>query len=248
MLEKYKKYDILLVGASNYMFYTLEQSQKIILNLIAKKYPELYLVGGTAISLLYHHRISEDLDFFTQYYSSKLHREVAAFIKKETGFNFNLIEEEKRKRYIPMAVYEFEVGKNIVLKVDFVSDYVKLLQERRKNGMASVEDIYYRKMLAAIGWKAGQSETGQLLAGGRQKAKDVYDIFFLSCNVERLNTFFSEHFDLSAYERLSAWYLGIPKQKTIMELLELVPGCDTRAVFTHLDNEIIRELYQGYAA
>lgn len=169
-----------------------------------------------------------------------------AFIKKEIGFNFNLVEEEKRKRYIPMAVYEFKIGENVILKVDFVSDYVKLLQERQKNGMASVEDIYYRKILAAIGWKAKQSETGQLLAGGRQKAKDVYDIFFLSGNVERLNIFFSRHFDLSAYKRLSAWYLGIPRQKTIMELLELVPGCDTRAVFTHLDNEIIRELNQRY--
>ena len=228
------------------MFYTLETSQKTILNLVAEEYPKLYLVGGTAISLLYHHRISEDLDFFTQQYSSKLHREIATVIKKELGFNFNLIEEEKRKKYIPMAVYEFEVGKNIILKVDFVNDYVKLLRERQKNGIASIEDIYYRKILAAIGWKAKQSETGQLLAGGRQKTKDVYDIFFLSSNVERFNIFFSEHFDLNAYKRLSAWYLGIPRQKTIMELLESVPGCDTRAVFTHLDNEIIRELNRRY--
>lgn len=228
------------------MFYTLEKSQKRILNLVAGKYPDLYLIGGTAISLLYQHRISEDLDFFTQNYSTKLHKEVTTFIKKEFGFNFNLIGEEKRKKYIPMAVYEFEVGKNIILKIDFVSDYVKLLQERQKNGIASIEDIYYRKILAAIGWKAKESETGQLLAGGRQKAKDVYDIFFLSSNVERLNIFFSEHFDLNAYKRLSAWYLGIPRQKTIMELLELVPGCDTKAVFTHLDNEIIRELNQRY--
>lgn len=47
-------------------------------------------------------------------------------------------------------------------------------------------------------------------------------------------------------ERLAAWYLGIPKQKTVMELLELVPDCDTKAVFKHLDDEIIYKLNQVY--
>lgn len=41
-------------------------TQEQILKLVAETYPQVYLVGGTAISLLYHHRVSEDLDFFTQ--------------------------------------------------------------------------------------------------------------------------------------------------------------------------------------
>ena len=158
----------------------LEKAQKRILDLVANKYPQVYLVGGTAISLLYHHLLSEDLDFFTQAYSPKLHREVVGFIRKETGFRFDLVEEEKRKKYLPMAVYEFQVAKGIILKVDFVSDYVKVLKPRQKNGIASVDDIYYRKMLAVVGWKAGESTTGRMLAGGRQKTKDLYDVFFLS--------------------------------------------------------------------
>ena len=85
----------------------LERTQKKMLALVAAKYPQVYLVGGTAINLLYHHRVSEDLDFFTQAYSYKLHREIACFIGKETGFKFDLVEEEKRKKYLPMAVYEF---------------------------------------------------------------------------------------------------------------------------------------------
>jgi len=44
----------------------LERTQKEILALVAAKYSQVYLVGGTAINLLYHHRVSEDLDFFTQ--------------------------------------------------------------------------------------------------------------------------------------------------------------------------------------
>ena len=42
----------------------LIKAQKQILKLVAGAYPQVYLVGGTALSLLYDHRISEDLDFF----------------------------------------------------------------------------------------------------------------------------------------------------------------------------------------
>lgn len=226
----------------------LEKTQERILKLVAKQYPQVYLVGGTALSLSYHHRMSEDLDFFTQVYSSKLHRGIAAFIKKETGFKFDLVEEEKRKKYVQMAIYEFEAGKNLILKIDFVSDFMKLLQPKQKNGIASIEDIYYRKILAVIGWKAGESETGRMLAGGRQKTKDLYDIFYLSSQIEKLSIWFPNHFDLGAYERLAAWYLSIPKQKTQLELLELVPTCDTKLVFKHLDDEIIKKLNQRYVA
>ena len=224
-----------------------QKAQERILDLVASKYPQVYLVGGTAISLLYRHRFSEDLDFFTQAYSPKLHREVAGFIGKETGLRFDLVEEEKRKKYLPMAVYEFRVAKGIILKVDFVSDYVKVLKPRQKNGIASVDDIYYRKMLAVVGWKAGESTTGRMLAGGRQKTKDLYDVFFLSKEVQTLSVWFPKYFDLKAYERLAAWYLGIPKSKTVMELLELVPGCDTKLLFKRLDDEIVSKLNKRYS-
>ncbi len=225
----------------------LEKTQSEILRLVTEEYPQVYLVGGTAISLLYHHRLSEDLDFFTLAYSSKLHRGIAGFLGRKTGFKFELIEEEKRKKYLPMAVYEFQIAKNVVLKIDFVSDYVKVLKPRQENGIASIDDIYYRKMLAVIGWKAGESTTGRILAGGRQKTKDLYDIFFLSNQVQALSIWFPRYFDLKAYERLASWYLGIPKQKTVMEMLELVPDSDTRVIFKHLDDEIIGKLNKRYS-
>lgn len=224
----------------------LVKVQKKVLNLVAEEYPQVYLVGGTAISLLYNHRISADLDFFTQNYSSKLHREIAAFIKRKTGFKYRLIEEEKRKRYLSMAVYEFQVGKDMILKADFVRDVADLLGPRNKNGIANIEDIYYRKMLAVIGWKAGESKVGRALAGGRQKTKDLFDVFYLSTYVKPLSQWFPSYFDQNAYERLTAWYLSIPKQKAVMELLDLVPGCDTKLVFKHLDDEIIHKLNREY--
>ena len=81
---------------------SLESVQKQILDLVGAAYSDVYLVGGTALSLLYGHRLSEDLDFFTQSYSSKLHQKVVAMIKAKTGFHYQLIEEENRKRYLPM--------------------------------------------------------------------------------------------------------------------------------------------------
>lgn len=224
----------------------LVKAQKQILKLVAGEYPDVYLVGGTALSLRYNHRISEDLDFFSQKYSSRLHREIAGFIKSKTGYKYQLVAEEKRKRYLPMAVYEFKVNTRMILKIDFVSDVVKLIGPRDKNGLADIEDIYYRKILAVIGWKAGESAVGKMTAGGRQKTKDLFDIYYLSVHTKPLSRWFTGYFDQRAYERLAAWYLSVPKQKTVMELLDLAPGCDTRVIFKHLDDEIIYRLNREY--
>ena len=225
---------------------SLETVQKQILELVSQAFPQVYLVGGTAISLLYQHRLSEDLDFFTQKYSSKLHKEIAAFIKKKTGYRYRLIEEEKRKNYLPMAIYEFRVGRSLVLKVDFVKDVAESFRLRDKNGIASIEDLYFRKILAVIGWKTGESKVGKALAGGRQKTKDLFDVYYLSMHIKSLSQWFPSYFDRNAYERLTAWYFGMPKQKTVMELLDLVPGCDTKHIFKHLDDEIIHKLNREF--
>ena len=145
-----------------------------------------------------------------------------------------------------MAIYEFDFGKDRILKVDFVKDVCELIKPLKKDGIAFIEDIYYRKILAVIGWKAGASRAGRSLAGGRQKAKDLFDIFYLSTHAELLSEYFSRYFDQGDYERLTAWYLSVPKQKTVIELLELVPGCDTKAIFKHLDEEIIHRLNRKF--
>lgn len=221
--------------------------QRRILRLVSGAYPQVYLVGGTAISLLYGHRFSEDLDFFTQNYSSKLHREIAGFIRRETGFKHRLIDEEKRKKYLPMAVYEFQINRGLILKVDFVSDVAPLFCSPDENGIADKEDLYFRKILAVIGWQAGESAAGKALAGGRQKTKDLFDVYFLSERVSPLSRWFPAHFDRNAYERLVAWYLNIARQKAVLELLDLTPGLDTKLVFKHLDHEIIHALNRVYA-
>lgn len=224
----------------------LIQIQRKVLSVVAGSYPQVYLVGGTAISLLCRHRMSEDLDFFTQQYTRALHREIVVHIRRKMGYSFSLIDEEMRKKYVNMAVYEFEVGEGRVLKIDFVSDFTPLIKPPGKDGIASMEDVYYRKIIAVIGWKTARSSTGGILVGGRQKTKDLFDIFYLSQKIEPLSRWFPKYFDRQAYERLTAWYLAVPKQRTIGELLELVPGCDTRTIFMELDHQIIHELNKVY--
>ncbi len=222
------------------------QNQRHILKWVSEVYPQVYLVGGTSLSLIYGHRFSEDLDFFTQKYSPKLHREIAAFIGKKTGRPIRLVDAETRKKYVQMAVYELDLDRSTALKIDIVSDIAPLLEPRNPDGMASVDDIYYRKILAVTGWTAKRSVIGRALAGGRQKTKDLYDLYFLSCKVRLLHEWFPEHFHLADYEQLVAWYLSVPKQRTISELLELSPRADVRGIFRHLDDQIIRKLNERY--
>ena len=220
----------------------LLRAQKAISKLVAAQYPQVYLVGGTAMSLRYRHRASEDLDFFTQAYTRALHRQIAASIRRHTGSPCVLVSEEVRRKYVPMAVYDCTISPGVSLKLDVVRDIAPLLKPRGPDGVASMEDIYYRKLLAVIGWRAGASAIGRVMAGGRQKTKDLFDLWHLSQHVEPLSEWFPKHFDQAAYERLVAWYLGIPKQKATGELLELAPGCDTKTVFSALDEEVIHQL------
>lgn len=224
------------------------KAQKQILKVVAEEYPQVYLVGGTAIRLLYDHRISEDLDFFTQDYSRELHKSIVRFVKRKTGYAFSLVHEETRKKYLPMAVYGFRIKEDMALKVDFVRDVADLLKPRGQDGIADIEDVYFRKMLAVVGWKAGDSKVGRAMPGGRGKTKDLFDLYYLSVHVKPLSQWFTCYFDQNAYERLAAWYLHIPKQKTVMELLDLVPDCDTKLVFKHLDDEIIHQLNREYTS
>ncbi len=226
---------------------TLEAVQKQIVDLVVTAFPQVYLVGGTAISLIYGHRLSEDLDFFTHDYSGKLHRDIVTMVKKITGYKYQLVAEEARKQYLPMAVYEFAIGKDQFLKVDFVKDVIPLISPRDSSGVASVDDLYYRKIMAVVGWKAGESSSGRMLSGGRQKTKDLYDVYFLSTHAMPLSEWFPKYFEQPDYERLAAWYLSIPKQKAVLELMDLVTDCDTRAIFKYLDDEIIHKLNRKYA-
>lgn len=223
------------------------QAQKKILRAVASLGSSgFYLVGGTALAFRFQHRRSEDLDFFAPVWNKFRHRRAARHIKKETGFPGTLVEERARRGHVKMAVYNFEVGAQSKLKVDFVEDVDRLLNPVSKDGIASVDDLCLRKMRAAIGWGEKLSPIGRPIAGGRQASRDLFDLWYLSEHHRSLSDWFPKHFGREGYARLAAWLRAMSTQATLLDLLDVAPGCDVRRIRLHLENQIYDRLNRIY--
>lgn len=219
----------------------IKGEQKKVAEIVTKKFKEYYLTGGTALSFYFAHRFSEDLDFFTQEYRKEEPERIMNFISKETGFNFKLDAEQDNPKLIPMKVYFLELRRGCVLKMDFVQDFQKNIKGI-KNGLHSLEDIYYRKISAGIGLVKKQDATGRIIQAGRQSVKDLFDLYYLSEHYQPLSEFFFEYFSYDKAEALIAWYKGFNRMDLKVGLLDLVPRIDTAEVIKHMDDEILRRL------
>jgi hypothetical protein len=219
----------------------IKGEQKRIARMVTKKFKKYYLTGGTALSFYFNHRVSEDLDFFSQSYTKEDPDKIMNFIAKLTGFKFKLEAEQDNPKLIPMKVYLLELKRGCVLKIDFVQDFQENIK-KIKNGLHSLEDIYYRKM--SIGTRtAGKLDViGQEIPSGRQSVKDLFDIYYLSKHYRPLSDFFFEYFSYDKTEGLIAWYRGFNRMDLKVGLLDLVPKVDTGEVIRHLDGEILKKL------
>jgi len=219
----------------------IKDEQRKMTRMVTKKFKKYYLTGGTALSFYFDHRFSEDLDFFTQEYRKQDPDRIMNFVSKNTGFAFKLEAEQDDPKLIPMKVYFLELKRGCVLKIDFVQDFERNIK-RIKNGVHSVEDIYYRKISSGIGMIKKQDLTGRIIHAGRQSVKDLFDLYYLSKHYRPLSEFFFEYFSYDKAESLIAWYRGFNRMNLKIELLDLVPNVDTAKVIKHLDNELLRKL------
>ena len=219
----------------------IQRKQRRIAKLVTTKFKQYYLTGGTALAFYFKHRFSEDLDFFSQKYDRENPEMILKFISQKTGFAYKLESEQKRPGLVPMKVFFLELKRKEVLKVDFVQDFAKNIKPIRK-GLHSIEDIYYRKILAAIGARDKESATGRVVATGRQSVKDLFDIYYLSTKYKSLSKFFFKYFAHNHIERLNGWYKGFNRMEAKLELIDLVVGVDTSEVFKHLDDQILKEI------
>ncbi len=219
----------------------IKDEQRSITSMVTKKFKKYYLTGGTALSFYFDHRFSEDLDFFTQEYEKEKPDQVMSFVSKETGFDFKLEAEQVDPKLIPMKVYFLELKSSCVLKIDFVQDFEKNIK-KIKNGLHSVEDIYFRKISVAMGTVKKQDATGRVIHAGRQSVKDLFDLYYLSKHHRPLSEFFFEYFSYDKAEALIACYRGFSRMNLKVELLELVPKIDTAKVIKYLDDEILKKL------
>ncbi len=215
--------------------------QKRIAKMITGKFKNYYLTGGTALSFYFSHRFSEDLDFFTQKYKKEDSDRIMGFVLKETGFSFRLEAEQDDPELVPMKVYYLELKRKCVLKIDFVQDFRENIKGI-KNGIHSLEDIYFRKMVASIGMEKREDAVGRVIAAGRQTAKDLFDVYYLSSHYKPAADFFLEYFSITKAESFIAWYKTFNRMELKMDLLDLVPGIDTNKVLRYLDDEILKRL------
>jgi len=219
----------------------IKNEQRKITGLVTKKFKRYYLTGGTTLSFYFAHRFSEDLDFFTQEYKKEDPGRVMSFVSKETGFDFKLEAEQDDPELIPMKVYFLELKKDCVLKIDFVQDFEKNIKGV-KNGVHSIEDIYYRKIQAAMGRVKREDKTGRIIHAGRQSIKDLFDLYYLSKHHYLLSEFFFEYFSYDKAESLIAWYRGFNRMSLKVGLLDLVPKIDTTKVIKHLNEELLKKV------
>ena len=138
------------------------------------------LCGGTALSRCWlGHRVSFDLDFFLP--EGFRAGELAVAIKN-AGIDFqtlDIVDDLKKANQL----HGFVLHAGRLLKVSFVEDaYFTLfppLESAFGEGRVRTEEIpglYHRKLRTV----AGSGSRGDSFAGGRQTARDVFDLYVLS--------------------------------------------------------------------
>lgn len=219
----------------------IRDEQKKITEFVTKNFKKYYLTGGTALAFYFNHRFSEDLDFFSQNHAKEDPDQIMSLISNLAGFKFKLEAEQDDPKLIPMRVYSLGLKRGCVLKIDFVQDLQKNIKGI-KNGLHSLEDIYYRKIFAGIGLVKKQDAAGRIIQAGRQSVKDFFDLYYLSEHYRPLSEFFFEYFSYDKAEALIAWCRGFNRMELKAGLLDLVSKIDTAKVIKHLDNEILRKI------
>lgn len=225
---------------------TVMKAQKKMLRAVAEADLPVYLAAGTALAIRFGHRYSEDLDFFTQRWSQALHRKLAKQIEQATGFSFRLLDERITPRLAKVAVYELSIAKRAAIKVDVIEDFDPLLKPIESDGIASMDDIYLRKIRAVIGWANKPSSTGELVAGGRQDAKDLFDLWYLSTHYAPLHEWFPAHFSLRDYQRLTRWLQTMTGQGVTFALLDVAPESDIKQIRQHMEQQVYERLNRRY--
>lgn len=151
------------MGKITPLFTTIQQ--KVLDEFSKEKYlkKKFYLTGGTALSAIYfHHRESEDLDFFSEEEFND--DEIIQFINKVSSLLGTKIKMTRRDR---MAIFILKKGNAQIIKLDFVQDPFKRLKYGKKIQGISIdglEDIGANKLMTIT---------------QRSEVKDFVDLYFL---------------------------------------------------------------------
>lgn len=145
---------------------TFDPVQEVIFNEFARNKnlsAKFYFTGGTALSAVYlHHRVSEDLDFFSE--KEFDNQQIIEFIRHVSSvlkMEYRMIPKEVVK------IFELYKKDKFIIKVDFgFYPYQRLKIGKKVKGVSvdSLADIAANKMLTIL---------------QRREVKDFVDLFFL---------------------------------------------------------------------
>lgn len=231
---------------------TILQYQKIVLELLAGKLDGFYLAGGTALSNYHfqHHRESYDLDFFSKDYTPEEVKAIVTLIRSKTHKEMKKIAEQKKNKegFALHAHYDLMIDPENALRIDFVEDVHDLLEPLMQvNGIPvlSLADIYLRKIYAVAGVAETTDETGRRRTkGGRQTARDLFDLYHLSLRFEPLSSFAVKHCDDLQVEGLCNWFRSFDRTTLKTELADI--RTQKPVEFREIDRHFAKEIEQLY--
>ena len=226
-----------------------------ILEALKGKLDGFVLSGGTALSVYYFrsHRESYDLDFFAKIFARQKIESLMSSLSKLLSLKINLSEEQKRKDLAQMMVYYAVKDPKNSIKIDFVQDVHRIIKPYNiVNGIPvmSIEDIYLRKIYAICGVFLTADEAGKRqFAGGRQDAKDFFDLFYLSSGFMPLSRFAEEYCNALEKESLVVWHSRYDRLAMKTGLLEIrtTQEIDYRRIEKHFNSEIEKLIKEDLA-
>ncbi len=218
--------------------------QKEVLKALSGRVNKFYLAGGTALSLFYfRHRLSVDLDFFSQDFSYSAIERIAEYLEGALKKKVELKGQNLGGKIAKMAVYSVHFTAKDSLKIDFVEDTVKLLAKTNMVdgiNVLSLEDIYLRKLYALAGMVKTLDDAGrESFTGGRADAKDLYDVYFLSHTFMPLSKFTVKYCNRIMREAVIKWFRTYDRMAMTDGLLGLKTNqaADYRAIEKHFKKE-----------
>lgn len=221
----------------------IREAQIKLLSIFAKTAKSFALAGGTALEIYYlQHRFSRDLDFFSSAFNANEIEKIISVFSKEFKKPVKLENKLSRPNRAKVYFYTIPLGK-MNLKIDFIEDifFTKpAIRHFNKIPVYDVRNIYFHKIVAITGSKIGINEVGMDQIAGRNQARDIFDIYFLSKKIHPLHLFLKT---LShEYQRgMVLWYRTFSRQDFKLDYLDLEPydkKLDSSKIITALEQEI----------
>lgn len=176
----------------SYMTHLLYKTQDATLDKVFSNLDQLgisncILAGGTALARYYlHHRVSYDLDFFV---GGTLSPEKLSIALGRIGINLSDVQIESGGVFAHQLHGYAHIDESTV-KISFIEDMYEGMWPKVQFDNVMTETIgglYHRKLRTISG-----SGYGKNTKGARQTARDLFDAYVLSSQVQPIHSFLSE--------------------------------------------------------